>query len=384
VVNLEKHKIRVKEHLLACDQYLKNNLFDKARQEIQNAKNIDSSNVYISAFEERLKLFEEAYAKQHPDLIISNTPQPPSAINSNTVTQRKPELLLKPDIASQAESSHAPLKEEQLMTTINEMRKQIDELNNELKLERKAREEITRQELESVVPQLRAALEKVWQYGIPKNNETEEIKKLVQTFKIPPEVETSITREVKLKMYAKAVKEVIAKRKLLRSSSSALAWLRKIYQISTNEYLEYESNFLMDLVTSQFRGVMMFVTPDEKLREEFVPKFKETGFAVSLASSVEEAIEKVAKLNPVIVLCDTMSMHHGLSGFKFLHFWRTRSKHDTVPFILMCDPNETARIRASELKGPEGFITKICEFDEINMLVIEKLQHIQDYVGSIA
>jgi DNA-binding response OmpR family regulator len=78
-----------------------------------------------------------------------------------------------------------------------------------------------------------------------------------------------------------------------------------------------------------------------------------------------------------------MSEKGGLSGFKFLHFWRTRSKNQTVPFILLCEPSEENQISASELKDAEGFIPKTCEFDEINILVNEKLQYIREYIGSL-
>ena len=380
---LDKNRMVAKDHLLASDKYLKNNLFDKARQEIQCASQVDPSNPYLSAFQERLRLFEETFVKQHININISTAVQDQNAINTMVVERSKPELLVNPTIASPMESSQVSLKEELLTSTIMEMRQQIDELNRALKLERTAREEIVSQQLEASVRQLRAAFEKAWQFGAPKSNELEELQKLVRILNIPSEVETSVTREVKLMMYGKAVKEVIAKRKLLRSSSSTLEWLRKIYQISINEYLEYESHFLLELMTSQFRGTMLFVSPDEKLRGEFVPRFKEIGFAVASASSAEEALEKVEKLNPAIVLCDTMSEKGGLSGFKFLHFWRTRSKHQTVPFILLCEPLEENQISASELNGAEGFISKTCEFDEINSLVNEKLQHIREYIGSL-
>ena len=371
-----------KDHLLASDRFLKNNLFDKAREEIQIASQVDPTNPYISAFEERLKLFEEAYIKLHPNLITQNAPQDQNAINRVVATHFNSIIPVNPPEAPIV-PSQVSSKEELLTSTIMEMRQQINELNNALKQEQVAREEIVNQQLEASVRQLRAALEKAWQFGAPKNNEAEEVKRLVQILNIPAEVETSVTREVKLTMYGKAVKEVIAKRKLLRSSSSTLEWLRKIYQISINEYLEYESHFLTELVTSQFRGTMLFVSPDERLRKDFVPRFKEIGFAVASASSAEEALEKVEKLNPTIVLCDTMSEAGGLSGFKFLHFWRTRSKNQTVAFILLCDPLEQNQIGASELKGAEGFISKTCEFDEINNLVNEKLQHIRDYIGSL-
>jgi len=98
------------------------------------------------------------------------------------------------------------------------MRRQIDELSCALEIERKAREEIVNQQLEASVRQLRAVLEKAWQYGEPKSDEAEEIQKLVRNSQYIAWGRSIDNAEVKLMMYGKAVKEVIAKRKLLRSS----------------------------------------------------------------------------------------------------------------------------------------------------------------------
>jgi len=391
MADADKNKMVAKEYLLASDKYLKSGMFDKARQEIDKAKQNDPSNPYIPAFEERLRLFEQTHAKQNAPAGVSSTPPAPRPAPPVPEIGKRTEIpmppLTPPPIKSVPVPRHEPAassgKEEMLTSTIGEMRQQLEALSRALEHERKAREEIVNQQLESAVRQLRVALERAWQFGAPKTEEAEEIHRLARTLNVSSEIETSVTREVKLMMYSKAVKEVIAKRKLLRSSSSTLEWLRKIYQISINEYLEYESHFLMELVTSQFRGTMLFISPNVKIREELVPRFKETGFAVASAVSAEEALEKVERLNPTVVLCDTMAEQGGLSGFKFLHFWRTRSKYGTIPFILLCEPHEESQLQASELKEVEGYISKTCEFDEINALVNEKLHRVREYIGTL-
>ena len=203
-----------KDHLLASDKYLKNNLFDKAREEIQIASQVDPTNPYISAFEERLKLFEETYIKRHPNINQQNVPQDNNAMNTMVVAQPQPVMMMNPPVAASIVSPRVSSKEELLTSTIMEMRQQIEELNRALNHERAAREEIVTQQLDAAVRQLRAALEKAWQFGAPKINESEEVKRLVRILNISSDVETSVTREVKLMMYGKAVKEVIAKRKL--------------------------------------------------------------------------------------------------------------------------------------------------------------------------
>ena len=65
-------------------------------------------------------------------------------------------------------------------------------------------------------------------------------------------------------MYSNAVKEVIAKRQLLRSSSSTFEWLRKVYQVTMEEYLEYETKFLLDLVADQYKGTVTLCFADRE------------------------------------------------------------------------------------------------------------------------
>lgn len=143
-----------------------------------------------------------------------------------------------------------------------DMKRLIGELSRALEQEKRAREEISSRQLHSAVRQYRSALEKAWVNGAPPEKEAQELHRLAKSLGIPEEVEGSTTREVKLEAYSKAVKEMIAKRKLLKSSSSTMEWLRKVYQVSLTEYLENESKFLLDLVADQFKGTMIYVTSE--------------------------------------------------------------------------------------------------------------------------
>ena len=73
-------------------------------------------------------------------------------------------------------------------------------LSHSLEQEKKAREEMTNQQLESNVRQLRHSLEKGWLNGAPSDAENEEFHKLAISLSIPENVEQSLRREVKLKM----------------------------------------------------------------------------------------------------------------------------------------------------------------------------------------
>ena len=267
---------------------------------------------------------------------------------------------------------------------LEQMRRQIELLTQALEQEKIAREEIKKQQIQGAVTQFRQALERAWVNGAPPDNEVDELHHLAETLQIPEAVEQTVTREVKLDTYSHAVKEVIAKRQLLRSSSSTLEWLRKVYQVTLEEYLEYESKFLLDLVADQYKGTLYQISRDDLILTGITPKLKSSGFAVVTSKSPEEALEKIEKINPNLILCDTEFGPQALSGIRFLHVIRNNSKFSALPFILVCQASEIAQLQSSELRPNEAFIQKPVNFDELTTLMNKKLAQYRDYIASLS
>jgi hypothetical protein len=265
-----------------------------------------------------------------------------------------------------------------------EMRRQLEELTQALEREKKAREEITSKNLQNAVRQLRASMEVAWVNGAPKEEVGRSLHEIALSLSIPPEVEQSVLREVKLEMYSRAVKEVISKRKLLRNSSSTLEWIRKVYQVSVSEYLENESKFLLDLVADQYKGTVLLISQTIGTKEDLAPRLKSSGFAVVQSQTPEGALEKIEKVNPNVILCDSEFTEGGLSGMRFLHIIRANSKFSFIPFIFIADPSDVAQLQSSELKPNEGFVKHPVDWEELTTRINEKLQHFREYISSVA
>ncbi len=263
------------------------------------------------------------------------------------------------------------------------MRSQIEELSRALLEEKKAREEIREHQLQGAVNQLRGALEKAWVNGAPKDAEALACRQLALSLNIPPEVEQSVRREVKIEMYSKAVKEVISKRKLLRSSSSTLEWLRKVYQISMTEYLENESKFLLDLVADQYRGTVLFVAEDGRPRNDVSTRLKSSGYAVVFAQTPEVALEKIEKINPNVILTEQKFPDGSLSGIKLLHVLRTNSKFNFIPCILLCEKADYETLKSGDLRANEAIVKKPVDFDDLTSVMNEKLVQFREYISSL-
>lgn len=400
---IARAKAAAKECLVAADKYLKARLFEKARAEVEKAKSIDPANPYISAFEERINLFEiqvrESSAKEAQPEKKPEPPKPPA-----TDFVKPPPFKPEPEPLKKSAPPPAPPKQqaptpkpafsppppppqtenqEELKGKIDEMSKQIAELTQALLVEKRNREEIQKKQLETGIRQFRLALEKAWALGAPKDAEQEKLSAMARSLNIDPEIEVSIQREVKIQMYAKAVKDVLAKRKLLRSSSNTLEWLRKVYQVSMTEYLEYESKFLLDLVTDQFRGTMLIVAADDGYRREITQRMKTSGFAVVAVSSAEEALEKIEKVSPTFVMCEPELPTGRISGLMFLQLLRSNPKFSFLPFIFLCTDTDIELVSKSELRVNEGAVLKSVDLDELNAIINEKLAHLRNYISSL-
>jgi len=391
-------KAAAKQCLLAADRFLKESRFQDARSEIEKAKKLDPGNVYVVAFLDRINYFEAEKKKEAPlPPALQPTPPKPAAKPAAVAAPVKPAPVSPPPPVSPAPVQHiakpketapappqSPGEQKAMETTLEEMKRQIEMLSHSLEQEKKAREEMTKQQVQTSVLQLRTSMEKAWTNGAPNDQEAEALHKLAISLGIPENAEHSLRREVKLKMYSTAVKEVISKRQLLRSSSSTLEWLRKVYQVTMEEYLEYETKFLLDLVADQYKGTLLYVSPNLKGKDELLPRLKSAGYAVVLSGTPEEALEKIEKVNPNLILCHTEFAPGSLSGVKFLHLLRASPKFNFIPFILLCESTEVPQLQSSELRQHEGYLKKPVDVDELMITMNEKLTHFRDYVSSLS
>jgi ActR/RegA family two-component response regulator/cell fate (sporulation/competence/biofilm development) regulator YlbF (YheA/YmcA/DUF963 family) len=398
-------KEAAKQCLVLADKFIREGDFERARVEVDKAQKLDPSNMYIFAFKDRIHHFEELKKKAAPP----PTPppaKPPTAVGAGPkpgVTPKPapqappqaqppkpsgtppPKFTPAPRPQTQQQGSPASAGEKaDLESKLDDMRRQIELLTKAIEQEKNVREEMKQHELQGAAKKLRVEMEKVWMNGAPKEREIQSLHELAASMGVPEDVERSLRREVKLDMYSRAVKEVISKRKLLKSSSNTLEWLRKVYQVTLEEYLEYESKFLMDLVADQFKGTILFVSSDAKSTRDLTGRLKTSGFAVVMATSPENALEKIEKVSPHYILCDTQFPAANLSGVKFLHVLRVNPKFSFIPFILLCETkDDLAQLGSSELRPTEGYIEKPADFDALTALMDEKAEAFRSFISSM-
>lgn len=474
-----QNKLDARQCLLAADKFIKDMQFVEAKKQIEKARSLDPTNIYISAFIDRINYFEQqkktdqenkskaapapkstppkpaeaepvVTAKPSPPPVAAppppapverplpppvETPVPPPVQRPSPppverplpppverpsppplerpspppverpvpppprtpapepprpvvpVTMRDPAPVpVSPNVVEAAAARVPANAPERNITEsqLDEMKKQIELLSKALEQEKKAREEMNRKQDQQAITQFRTALEKAWTDSAPSEATMAELRQLAAAMSIPENVFSTLQREVKIEMYGRAVKEVISKRQLLRSSSQTLEWLRKVYQITLEEYLEYESKFLLDLVADQYKGTVIEISSDERTKSDITSKLKAQGYAVVTCPTPEDALEKIEKLNPNVVICESSFGPGTISGIRFLHILRTNSKFNFIPFIFLAAEEDIALLTASDLRPNEGYVKKPVQFDELSSLINTKLIWFREYIMSLS
>ena len=62
---------------------------------------------------------------------------------------------------------------------------------------------------------------------------------------------------------------------------------------------------------------------------------------------------------------------------------RANSKFNYIPFILMCQKEELVQLKSSELQPTEGYVEKPIDFDNLNIVMNEKVEQFRRYLSSL-
>ena len=101
---------------------------------------------------------------------------------------------------------------------------------------------------------------------------------------------------------------------------------------------------------------MLIVDDDEFLLEMYAIKFKEEGFAVEIAKSGQDALEKAASAHPDIVLLDVVLPE--MDGFSILQKMRSEKKSDGPLIIMLTNLSQKDDTERGLRLGADDYIVK--------------------------
>jgi DNA repair exonuclease SbcCD ATPase subunit len=265
---------------------------------------------------------------------------------------------------------------------IAEMGAFINSLKQKLHDDAQDREKQKKRQLEVGLKHFASAADKAWEFGSPSPEQAAELQNLAEVFGIPESLEKQIVREVKLKMYGRAVKKAIAEKKAKRSESVSLDTIRRQYDVSLEEYIEYESKFLDDLVSAQFQGTILLVASDEAMRKDLSERLKSIGFAVVATDAPENALQKLEMVNPHVIISEARFRSTKQSGLNLLDVLRRTVKFNYIPFIMLATQEELPQLRSAVNRPIERIVPKPVEFYELLTVIDDQLKKLRDHLSS--
>ena len=108
----------------------------------------------------------------------------------------------------------------------------------------------------------------------------------------------------------------------------------------------------------------ILVVDDEKDAVEFLKKrLTREGYEVSVAFDGEEALKKVQKDNPDVILLDLMLPK--LNGFEVIKEVRTKFKDKWRPIIIISAKDDLETVKKSYNLEADHYLTKPCTMDHV-------------------
>jgi DNA repair exonuclease SbcCD ATPase subunit/CheY-like chemotaxis protein len=282
------------------------------------------------------------------------------------------------------EEAHLRFNEDRrgFATKLYEMTSVITGLKASIDLERKERELLQERQLEVGKRHFLGVLEKAWTNGKPSEEDALEIQRLAELFSVPEEMLQQLERDIKRKMYTRAAKAALSDQKILKDRSFSLEGLRNRYGVTMEEYIEFESSFLHELVSQQFNGTILLVSGNEALREELTQRLKESGFAVAVSTSPDSALQKIEIVNPHLIISEMDFPDMKVNGLNLLNVLRKNKRFAHVPFIIITGMEELPRIQAVLFRPNESVITKPVAFDTLISAVNTQLLRLRELITS--
>lgn len=267
-------------------------------------------------------------------------------------------------------------------STLAKITDQLNTLIQQVETDKHERRDSEKRKLEVGLKYFKSAADDAWEHGEPDAHRAAELQNLAELFSIPESIEKEILREVKLKKYSQAVKKAIADKKASQKDGPSLEQLRQLYAVSLEEYMEYESVFLDELVSTQYHGTIMVISDDTSTRDDLSERLKSTGFTVVHISKPESFPEKIGSVNPQVIICETVFRATKFKGVELLRDIRKVEKYNHLPFILLADPYEIAGIKKELRDIHDAVLVKPVEFYDLLDTIDDKLKKIRDRLSS--
>ncbi|MBI3006650.1 MAG: response regulator [Ignavibacteriales bacterium] len=349
----EKHshietKATVAETLKRVDKLVKSGELEQALLEIERAKTLDPWNMYVSAYEDRIKLLQHDAER--------NRLQEEARRISEEVAEQKRKI----ELARQAEDARKRLKED-----------------HDRRLEMEARKEESTKSREHVpaLQDYNKELLEAWEDGAVTPEEERILLARRTSWNISQEEHFTLQAGVRRECYKNAFRKLWSSGSLTPESASTLAELRRKFNISAEEYEIIESELLQELRAPQSSlARLAIIDDDRKLLESLRMTLEEEGFEVHAFDTSDGAYEYLRDHSVDLILSDINLETSTMGGFAFYQKLRELGHLNRIPFLFLSGLTDEAIICAGKELGADDYVTKPFDLDTLVAIMKGKLR----------
>lgn len=384
----DKKKL-VSEILKRVDQLLKANNLQHARSEIEKAKDLDPSNVYVRAYEERIgQLLEQQRLEKEQEREKEADIRHREIEEARKLAETERTKRLK---RSREETRiENPLSEglrihEALQKTKEETYRRKSESPPERSLRPERPEEKTPAKTpieEKVVENesiqmYRRILRNFWEDGVLDNNEREQLKMLRASFSLPEGTHEKLDLEVRRELYKEALRVAIKEKKYMPDSIQ-VEDLRRQFNISPEDQQSFIAELHDDIPVRSLKSQILLIDDDEKVLQFIAETLESAGYEVQAKTTSDEAYGLLKTgFVPDLILSDINLETSTMGGFTFYQKVREIEAITEVPFVFLSGLTDDVLIRTGKELGVDDYITKPFTYESLVSIIKGKLKRFE-------
>jgi CheY-like chemotaxis protein len=307
--------------LRAADQFIAAKRYKLAQQQVEKVFAVDAQNYYAKAYDERISKLVQADVKKPTDL--------PAA---RPAFQAKRSVPQEPSLDQWKPGERAS------------------------------------------VAMYRELLKEVWFDGKVTNEESRELKKVRDLFRIPDEQHKELEEQIQIDAYVEALRIAWKDGVISQGENDALLLMREKFNITMEEHMSAEAKILWAKNTPNAKSTILLADDEETLLLSLAAKLRKHGYDVVTALSVEEALEMVQKSIPSIIIADVLFGEGQQTGLEFYQRVRENERLKDIPFLLMSGISDEFVVRAGMRMGVDNFLQKPFDLELLLATIEGKLK----------
>jgi CheY-like chemotaxis protein len=308
--------------LRAADQFIAAKKFKLAQQQVEKVFAIDAQNYYAQAYGERISKLVQANVKKPVDIPPVQAPAP----------QVKRPVPPEPSLDQWKPGERAS------------------------------------------IAMYRELLREMWFDGKMTADESLELKKVRELFRISDEEHKELEKQIQIDAYVEALRIAWKDGAISQGQNDVLLLMREKFNITMEEHMSAEAKILWAKNAPNARSSILLADDEETLLLSLAAKLRKHGYEVVTAMSVEKALEMLQKSIPSIIVADLLFGEGEQTGIEFYQHVREDARLNDIPFLLMSGISDEFVVRAGMRLGVDNFIQKPFDLELLLATIEGKLK----------